>query len=67
MNYFSIIEISKFTKSSGLLYFKNKAGVVLFTRSSVHCAESITAIANSKGVSKFKLHFASGYVFSIIL
>ena len=46
-----------------LLYFKNKAGVVLFTRSSVHCAESITAIANSKGVSKFKLHFASGYVF----
>ena len=41
----------------------NKAGVVLFTRSSVHCAESITAIANSKGVSKFKLHFASGYVF----
>ena len=30
---------------------------------SVHCAESMTAIANSKGVSKFKLHFASGYVF----
>ena len=56
------IIVSKDYRDS-LLYFKNKAGVVLFTRSSVHCAESMTAIANSKGVSKFKLHFASGYVF----
>ena len=51
---------SIFAKSSGVLYLQNIDGVVLFTLSSVHCAESITATTSSNGVSKSKLHVASG-------
>jgi len=52
--------ISIFAKSSGVEYFANILGVVLFTLSSVHCAERIVATTSSKGVLKAKLHFASG-------
>ena len=41
-------------------YLEKIKGVVWFTLSSVHCAERIVATKSSKGVLKFKLHFASG-------
>ena len=54
---------SIFAKSSIVLHFLKSIGVVLFTLSSVHWAESITATSKSKGLVKSKLHFASGYDF----
>src|SRR5262245_62876007 len=45
-------------------YFLNKAGVTMFTRTSVHCAERIVAIRSSSGLLKPRAHRASGYSFA---
>ena len=39
----------------------NSAGVTIFTRLSVHCAESRVAISSSCGFSYISAHFTSGY------
>ena len=57
---FSKVESSILAKSSGVLYFAKIAGVVLFTLSSVHCADNITETTISKGVEKSKEQVASG-------
>src|SRR2546423_4132931 len=44
------------------VYFANSAGVTLFTRSSVHWADSIVAARSWSGVRKPRAHLASGYV-----
>ena len=47
-------------KAAALRYFANSAGVTLFTRSSVHCAERIVATSSSSGVAKSREQRASG-------
>ena len=41
-------------------YLANSAGVTLFTRSSVHCAERMVATSSSSGVEKASEQRASG-------
>jgi len=49
---FSISAKSIFANCSGVFATLNKSFVTMFTRASVHCAESITATSNSNGVVK---------------
>ena len=54
-----------FAKSSTVLHFLKRAGVVRFTLSSVHCADSITATTNSKGFEKSLEAVGVGYRFNV--
>src|SRR5262245_14973414 len=45
-------------------YFLNKAGVTMFTRTSVHCADKIVAISSSNGLEKSSAQRASAYSFA---
>ena len=46
--------------SLGVCAAANRFGVTLFTRSSVHCADRITATSASNGLAKFSGGWGSG-------
>ena len=52
--------------SSGVLWFLNKSPVTIFTLTSVHCAERMVAISNSKGLLKSKPHCSCPYRLSSV-
>ena len=49
--------------SAAVRYLSNNAGVTMFTRLSVHCADKMQPIVNSSGLRKYNSQCASGYVF----